>query len=307
MALTYGFFNSIDGDRTYNADQMSQYFKGLVSSGVYESVGGALQVIAGNGMTVNVQTGRAIVYQKWMESDAVETITISAAHAILNRYTAVVVRLKIPERMMEIATVDGTPASTPLQPAITNSATVKEICLAMIYVPAGATSISQANITDMRPSDKCGWITGLIKQVDTSTLFLQWQSAYQAYYDAMTAQFEEWFSALTQQLNVNTFIRKFDKRAVLDGVAVMVYLDMQGYTYSESDIINVYINGLYAVRDEDYFLLIDGSTAIIAGLPRVAGTVIDIQILRSQIGFYVVAAGPDDGLQADSADTGVTA
>ena len=94
MALTYGFFNSIDGDRTYNADQMSQYFKGLVSSGVYESVGGALQVIAGNGMTVNVQTGRAIVYQKWMESDAVETIAISAAHAILNRYTAVVVRLK---------------------------------------------------------------------------------------------------------------------------------------------------------------------------------------------------------------------
>ena len=38
MAITYGFFNAIkqsDGtyDRTYNADQMSTYFEGLVSDG----------------------------------------------------------------------------------------------------------------------------------------------------------------------------------------------------------------------------------------------------------------------------------
>ena len=66
MAITYGYFNSVNGDRTYNADQMSEYFDGLVSNGVYESVGGALQVTAGSGMTVNVASGRGIINCKWL-------------------------------------------------------------------------------------------------------------------------------------------------------------------------------------------------------------------------------------------------
>ena len=95
MAITYGFFNSVNGDRTYNADQMSEYFDGLVSDGVYENVGGALQVLAGSGMTVNVQTGRMIINSKWLNNDAVVPLTITAAHATLNRYTAIVARLDI--------------------------------------------------------------------------------------------------------------------------------------------------------------------------------------------------------------------
>ena len=61
MSVTYGFFNSVNGDRVYNADQMSEYFNELVSNGVYESVGGALQVVPNTGMNVNVKTGRGII------------------------------------------------------------------------------------------------------------------------------------------------------------------------------------------------------------------------------------------------------
>ena len=51
MAITYGFFNAIkqsDGtyDRMYNADQMSTYFEGLISDGIYESVDDGMQVLA---------------------------------------------------------------------------------------------------------------------------------------------------------------------------------------------------------------------------------------------------------------------
>ena len=70
MAITYGFFNSMGGDRTYNADQMSEYFSGLISDGVFENVGDALQVIPGDGMTAKVKTGRAIIKCKWLENDA---------------------------------------------------------------------------------------------------------------------------------------------------------------------------------------------------------------------------------------------
>lgn len=305
MAVTYGFFNSIDEDRLYNADQMSEYFKGLISNGVYESIGGALQVLADSGLTVKVQPGRAVIDCKWLENDAVESVTISAAHQVLNRYTAVVVRLDVSNRLMEIDTVDGTAASSPSYPALTNSTTIKEICLAMVYVAAGATAITQANITDMRASDKCGWVTGIIEQVDTSTLFLQWQNAYQAYYNAMTAQFEAWFSALTQQLNVNTFIKNFDKHVTLEGVNTSVALNMDGYTYSESDIITVHINGLLGVFGTDYSLAISGDSASIVELP--IGSDIDIQVLRSQIGFYVVAASPTEGLGTETEGEGISA
>ena len=298
MSVTYGFFNSIDGDRTYNADQMSTYFKGLISDGVYENVGGALQVLAGSGMAVNVQTGRAIIDCKWLNSDAVETLAITASSPVLNRYTAVVARLDVTNRLLELDTVDGTAASTPTKPAITNTAQIKELCLAMIYVPAGSTAVTQANIQDTRGSSLCGWITGLITQLDTSQLWAQWNAAYQDYYDEMTDAFDTWFGSLTQQLNINTFIKQFRKHTVLDGES-SVALNMTDYTYDPSDIIFVYINGLFGAAGVDYTLNVSGDTASITPGSTADGTVIDIVVLRSQIGFYLVAASADEGVEAD--------
>ena len=307
MAVTYGFFNSVDGDRTYNADQMSEYFEGLISDGVYESVGGALQVLAGSGMQVIVQTGRAVIGCKWIDVSAAETLQITAASAALNRWTAVVVRLNLSTRLMELGTVDGTPATTPLQPAMTNTSTVKEICLAMVYVAAGSTAITQANITDMRASSLCGWITGLVEQVDTSQLFLQWQNAYQAYYDEMTEQFNTWFAALTQQLNVNTYIEPYKKHTELSGSAgETVSLDMTGYTYDETDIINVYVNGLYAAEGVDYTMQISGTSAAVSPTATAAGTVIDVVVYRSAIGFRMIGTSGGSGI-GTSQGSGITA
>lgn len=306
MAATYGFFNSLNGDRTYNADQMSEYFDGLVSNGVYEGVGEALQVLTATGMNVSVQPGRAIINCKWFNLDSAETVPITAAAAALNRYTAVVIRLNMSSRTIAITTIDGTPATNPVMPQISDTAQIKDLCLAMIYVAAGATSLTQANITDMRASTSCGWVTGLIKQVDTSQLFLQWQTAYEDYYTRMTAAFDEWFSNLTQQLNVNTFIKAFRQHTVMDGTQTRVLLSIQGYTYDESDIINVFINGLYGHLGTDYTIdQINGSTYITPAATG-EGTVIDVVIYRSQIGFYLVAANDTDGVGTEN-NEGITA
>lgn len=286
MAVTYGFFNSISGDRVYNADQMSQYFDGLIKNGVYESVGGALQVLAGTGLAVNVQTGRAVINCKWIRNDAVLTLPITQAHSVLNRYTAVILRLDVSGRLVEITTKDGTPASTPTKPAMETSSTIVELCLAYVYVAAGATSISQADITDTRPSSLCGWVTGLIQQVDTSQLFLQWQTAYQEYYDDMTAQFDAWFESLTQQLNVNTYVDKYEKRTVLQsGASNIIPMDMTGYTYDSDDIISVFINGLLGASGIDYTLDTSGSTPTIQPNATAAGTEVQIIVYKSRIGF----------------------
>ena len=58
MAWTSGFFNSVNGDRLYNADQMSRIFEGLITDGVYESVANKLAVQPNSGMTIQIATGR---------------------------------------------------------------------------------------------------------------------------------------------------------------------------------------------------------------------------------------------------------
>ena len=57
MALTYGFYNSINHDRRYNATQMSQLFDGIINDGVFANIGTAMVVTAGTGLTVTVGLG----------------------------------------------------------------------------------------------------------------------------------------------------------------------------------------------------------------------------------------------------------
>ena len=281
MAVTYGFFNSVNGDRTYDADQMSEYFNGLVSNGVYESIGGALQVLAGSGMTVEVQSGRGLINCKWLSNNAILTLDITPAHAILNRYTAIVLRLDVVNRLMTITTKDGTAASSPVKPTMQNDASIVELCLAYVYVGASVTSISQSNIEDMRGSSLCGWVTGLIQQVDTSQLFLQYQTAYEEQYQA----FQRWFADLTEELRVDTYVERYNKQVTLAGSATTISLDMTGYSYSSDDIIEVYINGLLADASSDYTLDTSGATPTVTPVATKSGTVVDINVIKSVIGY----------------------
>lgn len=282
MAVTYGFFNSVNQDRLYNADQMSEYFKGLVSDGVYESVGDALQVVANSGMTVNVKTGRAIIDCKWLENDAIMPLTITQSHPTLNRYTAVVVRLDVSNRLMEITTVDGTPASSPTQPSITNTDLVMEICLAMIYVGAGVTNITQAYIKDMRASSSCGWVTGLIEQVDTSTLFMQWQTAYEEFYQS----FESWFDTLTSELQVNTYItRTYADYTVTKNNTTYVDLPTS-LNYVVGDILDVYVGGIL-LSPTEYTIMkneVTGGYMIRVNNDLDSGNILTFLCLKSKVG-----------------------
>ena len=292
MAITYGFFNAIkqtDGtyDRTYNADQMSGYFEGLVSDGVYENVGDAMQVIASGGMQVQVKSGRMLIDSKWLKNDAAYSIDITPAHVTLNRYTAIVARLDKPARTISIVAKDGENATEPVKPVISDTVSVKEMCLAYIYVGRGVTEITQSAIEDTRPDTNiCGGVTGIIEQVDTSQLFLQWQTAYEEFYTKFTAQFNEWFTALTEQLNVNTYIQKYHKVVDMETNNGIFPLDMDGYTYEDSDILLINVNGVMLTEIYDY--LLDTSKTpveIHTNSDLEAENLLEITVLKSKIGM----------------------
>lgn len=279
--ITYGFFDSIDGDRKYSADQMSEYFEGLIGDGIYESVGQALVVTPGAGLTVNIGTGRGIIKCHWIDNDTVANLEISS-HSSLPMYVAIVMRYDHPNRLMQFATVNGTPATNPSKPDLTNTNTVKELALAYILVPAGATSISAADIEDAR--SESGWVTGLIEQLDIGNLYNQWYALFNRYFDDMEGRFDEWLTTLTDELNVNTYIAKYEKSVTLSDSNV-IELDMVGYSYDSNDAVDVFINGLHGIPRVDYTLDASGTVPTITTLAEAAGTVVEIRIFKSKIGF----------------------
>ena len=148
MAFTFGFYDSVNGDRTYSAKEFSQFFDGIITDGVFENIGGHFNVTASSGMTVNVASGRAWLNKKWLLNDAALPITIDASEPMLNRIDSIVFVIDEISRTASISVLKGTPASSPVQPVLTNTADHFEYRIADVYVGATVTSITNANITN---------------------------------------------------------------------------------------------------------------------------------------------------------------
>ena len=300
MAITSGFFDSISGDRTYNADQMSTYFEGLVSDGIYENIGDRFIVQAASGMNVTIGTGRALIKSHWIKNDAAVTLTLDAADLQLSRIDAIVLQLDLTEsgRDIDIIIKKGTPSASPTKPSITRTNTIYELCLAYISVNKNTTAITQNNISDQRSSSLCGWVTGIIKQVDTSDLFLQWQTAYETYYEQSTTafdsylaakktEFENWFDSLTRTLNVDTTITKYQNTVTVSGTTSEVAIGISQYD-SSTDVLFVYVNGIL-LNEVDEFTVSSGKITLKNALQ---GTnIVTFIVIKNTIGKSVVVAG----------------
>lgn len=206
MAWTNGFFNSLSGDRTYNAQQMSDIFKGLITDGVYESVDDKLAVQPNSGMTVQIASGRGWFGGHWVDNSAAYPLTLEASDVTLNRYAAIIVRVdeSTAVRSVEPAVKYSALATTPVKPTMERTETIKEYCLAYVYIRAGAIEVTAADIEDTRANTEvCGWVTGLIEQVDTHTLYTQWQAIFNEFMSSSEAEFTAWYEALQDLLDEN--------------------------------------------------------------------------------------------------------
>lgn len=223
-----GFFNSnIEGydddgnpiyDRAEEASFFAEYFASFIGIGVYPNPSTGLQVIANEGMKLLVQAGKCFILGYFgLVEEGREEIMLEASDANLPRIDRVVARLSIESRDIKLAVLKGTPASTPIAPELTRNSNIYEIALADIAINKNVSVITQANITDVRlNSALCGIVSGVIEQVDTTTLFNQYQSwlqsriskadsDYQEWFDGFTkpkeTEFNEWFNSIKNQLS----------------------------------------------------------------------------------------------------------
>ena len=154
MALTYGFFNSLNGDRKYDASQLSSIFEGIITQGVFRNVDDALAVFATTpaaNMYVNVGKGRAWFEYIWVKNTELLPLQVAAAHASWARKDILVLEVDTRDAYREASfkIVQGTPSSSPVDPAILLTGDHIQHPIARINVAANATSITQGSIQSL--------------------------------------------------------------------------------------------------------------------------------------------------------------
>ena len=189
MAQRYGFFNSVNNDRVYDASDVANFLSKFFTNGIFNN---SLAVSSNDNMTVSVAIGSANINGYAYENTEVLTLDIDEADSTLSRIDSVICRLDLTNRQINVMILQGNYATTPSQPSITRTGTIYDLRLANISVPAGATRITADMITDTRFTNDCGNVVGTVQQIDTTDVFKQ----YETY-------FNNWFKTLEDELSEN--------------------------------------------------------------------------------------------------------
>lgn len=196
MSVSSGFFNSLNGDRKYNAAQMSAIFDGLIIDGVFASIGTAFAVKAAGGLTVNVGIGKAWFDHTWTVNDSILPMTAPEAEVLLDRIDAVVLEVNETESVREntIKFVKGNPSSAPSRPTLTNEGNVHQYPLCYIYRKYGTAVINQADITPMVGTESTPFVTGILQTISLDELLGKWQDELDRFTDARSKEVDDWIA-----------------------------------------------------------------------------------------------------------------
>lgn len=188
MAFTYGFYNSLDGDRRYNALQMSSLFDGIIRDGVFMSIGTQMMVKATGTFTVTVGLGRAWFDHTWSDNDAIMPIELDGAEVIQDRIDAVVLDIDHNEaaRKNSIVVVKGSPSTAPQKPALIKSLYRNQYPLCYVTVRRGTTGVNQADIENRIGTSDMPFVTGILDTMNIDDLVAQWGDQWYQFYDMQT-------------------------------------------------------------------------------------------------------------------------
>ena len=177
-------------DRAYVSKQFMDYFSLFVGNGVFVSPTNQLQVVPGSGRTVIVSTGWAFINGAWYNNDSELLVEIPANNSSTSRVDSIRVRYSASERKISTVVITG-------QTGVVRGDTIYDLEIAQIITTPGFTTVTSANISDMRTDENvCGFVKGLLEVVSTNDLFNQFQ-----------AIFEEWFDTVKNQVTGDLAIR----------------------------------------------------------------------------------------------------
>ena len=196
----YTFFNDVDDDRIYFAEDFARHLATYFTNGVFNN---GCQVLGeNNDMSVNVSIGSANINGYRYDNDAIKTLNIDNADGVLNRIDNIVIRWDLTNRIITTQVIKGTFADNPVAPDVVRTSTIYDLRIAKINVPAGTTTITPDLITDTRfITSDCGNVISTVQTPDTEDLFIQIQEIFNKTLEDMQIDFNEWYLKIKDQLD----------------------------------------------------------------------------------------------------------
>ena len=198
MTVSSGFFNSVNHDRLYDAEQLSSIFDGVIEDGVYQAIGEAFKVsvVEDAENVVTVGTGRAWFDHTWTVNDSTYAITLDPPNEALGRIDAIVLDVDRTQavRKNSIEYVRGTYSESPQKPTLIKSDLHNQYPLCYITMSSGSdTVITNSNIEITVGTSACPLVIGVLESFN-GDLFIQ----------QIDAEFNEWWDGIKDVLDENT-------------------------------------------------------------------------------------------------------
>ena len=226
MSVTSGFFNSSNGDRLYDAEQMSMIFDGVISDGIFKDYLSGMAVSPGGGMTVYVEPGRCWFDHTWVYVSDNYSITIPAANC--KYYVVVDIDHNDSVRAGSIKLLRGDASQ---YPSYTRENKHNQYVIASINVPSGATAIQSSMLSDTRSDGTlCGYVTGLLHSTDADA------AAARAQQYAEAAQL---YQEIAQDWNENVAARIEAQAEELNDAVEEMHSYTEGITSDFNDKISL--------------------------------------------------------------------
>lgn len=201
--VTSGFFNGTkneDGtiDRAYDANDISSMFDGLITDGIFGTIGDQFACSKGtesNELVVYVGTGKAWFDKTWISNNAVQKIVLDAADSTKDRIDAIVIDIdkRNETRKNTIQYIVGEPALNPKKPTLVKKTSDEgslhnQYLLRYIRVKHEKTNSKDLEFLDDR---EVNFITGPASTIDSKTLLAEWNKNFDNLYAEQQKDLED--------------------------------------------------------------------------------------------------------------------
>ena len=178
MAFSSGFFNSKGLDRTYTAENFTDYLSSLICNGILDTYGDCFELTAPTkGLKVILGKGKAWINGHYFINDAKYSIDLSEYQdESLPRYVTIGIVCDVSEgvRDVRIEVVAGTPAENPSVPFIPVDASRTKLTLYAVRLNVGAKSLSKFDWFDYREDNNlCGYCRCILGKCRVTDMIAQ--------------------------------------------------------------------------------------------------------------------------------------
>lgn len=180
----------LDG-REYTAAFLYEFCALLVGNGVYANE--LAPTATNDNMTITHGSGHAWINGVLYKNTTPFNLDIDTADGALNRYDSLMLRLDLSQNETYAVIVKGAFAASPTPPEVTRNAETFDLKICDIYIPAGCTKITQAQIYDRRlDSSVCGVPVFPIEHLDMTTFYRQIENDLASFRTRQQKEFAAW-------------------------------------------------------------------------------------------------------------------